>query len=596
MLSTSPSRWVQALEGVFYRLDGACIATWIFDGGTFRSIRGYAFPDLSNAHVNASTAQRDGPAYETGSFHVDSASGTVTLHYAHLGGRVSACRRRSARLTRDCMGGLSFEWLQHGRGCTAVPALVLFKAGTSATIMQQIGGPLVETGSGEVSLAAESWSGTIRMHTTNCSLNLLLHPIVREQGIYWWVADVYDCLVSPDVAVVPHGTRQHLSHVGQRMRNRRRSDLSGRRGGPDLLDEEAETIGNYSFDIRSHNAYDIVHPKLCLNTRTWIDENASTIGLRWEEVTPLQGSPLTGVEVVHAQLGQALLEKLTFTRAEIDQFQISELGADSYVRAEHSSSGVKYFKPDVKVYRSPEWYGLAKMPSGTQCLGHVPRCHERASCAVFFIPAGFRSIEDSDPYYDLYMRDCHSRGAVGIFHPEGSNDSIVREWPEQLLVRGQHAPNGQFEGFFRNGKRVPPGTSNCSASLWNVTHECICDRGWVGDGRCCLDKPVSFLSLSLHSPRAYSPWTLPPCLQVPVSPFDLFQLGHRSAPTGVTTVTLMQPAQIAIRKKSYCKLGCCRMTPFGQTLSAVPRLDLSLVPAIGVGREVAWSVRTLMSV
>jgi hypothetical protein len=487
---TVGSQWVEGLAGMFYRMDGACISAWIFEGGTFRVLRGHTLPDPV-LHGPSSGECSVGPSYETGAFSLDISGGTstLTLDFAWSSHRPRACARRSARLDRDCQNMLVLRWLEQG-GCGSLAPTTLFRQGTLWSAMSAGDG-----GGGEVSVPGVSWNGTIAMHTTNCSVNMQWRAVVPQQGIYAWVADVFDCQVSPDFAD-PNQLRQ--TSKTQFMRSRRLQERSGadltHRTLLSSLDSQV-----YEFDVYQHRAYDIVHPKLCFNTRTFLQGDAS----------------------------------------------------------------------DVANYnRNPEWQGLGKMPNGTSCPGHVPQCHERASCAVFFIGHGFRDPENPDPAYDHYMRDCHHDGSLGIFDPYRGS-TVGRTWQEigrQRPERGREVPAGMFydrlkEAIAQKGIAIWSGQMcefsqaeidkmggsgsrdldfdsyarvehsierlthffkqvgsfgnvqgwperdlwrNCSARLWNVTHECVCNAGWIGDGRCCLDQKVRCASIALLQHALFS--------------------------------------------------------------------------------------------
>ena len=101
------------------------------------------------------------------------------------------------------------------------------------------------------------------------------------------------------------------------------------------------------------------------------------------------------------------------------------------------------------------WSDLPGLPydrSSAGCASQVPDyCHARASCAVKFGDL-LRDAKNPAPLYDDFMRHCgdwnHSDvGIVGL---------------------------GLLE----------------SCSRWNATVECVCDRGYVGNGKCCRDKQV----------------------------------------------------------------------------------------------------------
>ena len=447
------SRWVAGLEGLFYRVDaGGCVTAWIFEGGTFRVLRGHAPPDPIQ-HGPSGGECADGPSYETGAFRVDTSGGipSLTLDFAWSSLQPKACARRSARLDRDCQNRLKLHWLERA-GCTPLAPTILFRPGTAA----HAGGG----GGGNVALPGTSWKGTVAMHTTNCSLSMQWRAVAPDQGLFAWVADLFDCRVGPDRALEdPSQTRQASAAQGRQ--SRRLQQHSAANWTQHTHVSGAADGQVYTFDANQHLAYDIVHPNLCLNTRTFL-------------------------------LG--------------DGSNVSHYG------------------------RNPEWHGLAKMPNGTTCSGHVPYCHNRSSCAVFFFSDGFRDPKNPDPAYDQYMRNCHPDGSVGIFDDGSKQSTVGRRWKEagpsrpvtgtKIIHAGLEAaieqkgirigsgelcelsptefdPTGvadlSLDSYVRVGRgyfKQAGEFGECSAILWNVTHECICNVGWIGDGRCCLDKQV----------------------------------------------------------------------------------------------------------
>ena len=140
-------------------------------------------------------------------------------------------------------------------------------------------------------------------------------------------------------------------------------------------------------------------------------------------------------------------------------------------------------------FGKPQWSDLPAMTQTfltASCAAEVPSwCHEKASCALKFPEANFRDAKDPDPYFDPFITDCLNRtdqGVTDFLFPD-----IVHDWDMSLLVIKQ---GGLENILLRDGVRVPDGTNNCSA--WNVTAECVCDRGYVGNGRCCEDRQVLF--------------------------------------------------------------------------------------------------------
>jgi len=384
-------------------MDQGCLTTWIFEGGTFRVLRGHALPGPGSAQ---SAICSDGPSFEMGSFSTVAASDSLTLSYAYSSSQLGAnnCRSRSGRMVRDCHSKLTLYWLPPEGDCRKMSQSVMFRSGTPSSVIQNSGGQAdtaADVNSFDSFIASTSWMGSIALHTTNCSVNMQLKAVVAAQGIYSWEADIFNCHVLPDLALNELERRERqipgVLPLAQTLRREfdtkakqttRQAMQTGKRDSEPL----PESSNRYKFNETQHMVHDIVHVHMCferytandMNINTRIPANATNGTTRDDSVTMLQRGEYT-------------------------------LCDDEQV-------------PDT--------------------------CHEKASCALSFGHV-FRTADSPDPRFDLFMRNCLNRTDQGIIGVNVTN-------PDCIL----------------------------NVSTWNITAGCVCDRGYVGSGKCCEDRQV----------------------------------------------------------------------------------------------------------
>ena len=439
------------------------MTTWVFEGGMFRVHRG-VFGTGSPGQDGC-----NGPKFESGSFKVTTKEDIVTLAYAYSSAHYSdaLCRTRSFRVLTDCQHQLKLSWLSQGENCSPNGReTVLYLSGTPNNVDEHASARSQES---PVLLQGESWTGTIALHTTNCTIDLNLAAV--SDGIYAWQADVHGCRIGPDLAVEEerarrgaHSPKKLLSvpsstviHSGKRQESARLG-----MGGP-----YPYALGKKDYasrlDETSLRDYSKTETRSCCSdlSRLWrLPPANEALELPEHSIPATKNNISASVDNISTTVGisnRIIFDVLRHSARDI-------LPTHMCVHNYSNMSGLapemehRYVSPSPPV-RRPSWGEMEKMPrygrandSYTSCASIVPTgCHPQATCAVKFqSPDVIRDASNPDASYDSYFQDCLDRV-----------DGVV--------------------------VRLNPGQG---CSHWNATTECVCDRGYVGNGKCCEDRQV----------------------------------------------------------------------------------------------------------
>jgi len=506
------SRWVQALEGTFYRVDGACVTTWIFEGGAFRVLRGAPLPVPGSGRSQADCGS--GSRLESGSFKVQAVGNlhVVTLAYAYPStAKASAvCRTRSFSLFRDCQSKLILRQLSQGKYCSPIQ---------QETVLSMSGVPLswegqttaesdALAGRGAIVLPGTLWTGTIALHTTNCSIDVEWTTI--SNGLYGWQANVFDCHIGPDLAIDENPQRRALSPSSMR----KLTPPGAQRGFPEMGHEhgtEGLTIIAAEELRGSHHVQEATSPCCSDLARKWrhLTMSDDSEGLK-EHVSKMENINKSIFDAKRHNVRDVVHPQMCLQNYILNESAQPPGMAEMY-------TSLSFFPP----VRRPTWSDFARMPrndSYAACSVLVPAgCHPNASCIVQFQSAEIiRDADNADPS-NSYMQDCVDRTdgvpvrlRTGVkwedtgrtkptkgqqLHNFWLSSALAANITEFSFLQWQAFGIAALgyddyvevgDSYFKPNADVLQLTQQCLS--WNTTIACVCDRGFVGNGKCCEDR------------------------------------------------------------------------------------------------------------
>lgn len=324
--------------------------------------------------------------------------------------------------------------------------------------------------------------------------------LMAQECLYAWEAHLFDCHVAPDFARASNGLVDHeqrasahnapghpSAHTLRAVSASDKQDATGQR----LVDKTRqilhEPVLNCSCPLGF--AVEVLPSQFSGTTSTstaqmYLPCNGSGWQTLWYNGSmngSMQGSNMTLPRCTRRQLDEPPLHYYGFLARQHTVPDIVHTRMCETVPKIYPPPGANDSIPYI-----PEWQYLPSMPHpasyagcfksvqlssgagpfGSEAwsyLGLPSTCHERASCAISFNHT-LRDLSNSDPYYDVYMSACAIRTEEGIV-----------AFSQNLVCR--------------NMSTTPPSDCvQCDPKGLVAQAVCVCDRGYVGSGKCCQDR------------------------------------------------------------------------------------------------------------